>query len=269
MRRTIPLCAPSWHRWPTECSLISGPAAWPNTPVQRAPCGKRLLLSNFLGKYLPRNVRAEHSGEVVAVNGKVSQQCDLLIVDPSTPAFWDEENYRIVPAECVYGVIEVKSFLDSEQLKKAGDLIAGVKALPKTAYFPSQPARTRTMYGQAWPYVPTVGMVFAYDGISIESLCDTFEELADKNQHQQCIDSVWVLNRGFINWWDGATGMAQPGRDPGCTYRAFNATPQQMLMPFTAHLHQHFGTAWMPPFKIVDYLANVPWGEAVCEGVPG
>lgn len=217
MRRTIPLCAPSWHRWPTECSLISGPAAWPNTPVQRAPCGKRLLLSNFLGKYLPRNVRAEHSGEVVAVNGKVSQQCDLLIVDPSTPAFWDEENYRIVPAECVYGVIEVKSFLDSEQLKKAGDLIAGVKALPKTAYFPSQPARTRTMYGQAWPYVPTVGMVFAYDGISIESLCDTFEELADKYPHEQCIDSVWVLNRGFINWWDGATGMAQPGRDPGCT----------------------------------------------------
>ena len=30
------------------------------------------LLSNYLGKYLPRNVRAEHSGEVVAVNGERS-----------------------------------------------------------------------------------------------------------------------------------------------------------------------------------------------------
>jgi hypothetical protein len=31
---------------------------------------------------LPRTVRAEHSGEVVAVNGDVSQQCDILIFDP-------------------------------------------------------------------------------------------------------------------------------------------------------------------------------------------
>jgi hypothetical protein len=33
------------------------------------------LLSNYLRKYLPRNVIAEHSGEVVAANGAVSGQC--------------------------------------------------------------------------------------------------------------------------------------------------------------------------------------------------
>jgi hypothetical protein len=38
----------------------------------------------------PRSDRADHSGEVVAVNGKVSGQCDILIVDPSTPTFWEE-----------------------------------------------------------------------------------------------------------------------------------------------------------------------------------
>jgi hypothetical protein len=115
------------------------------------------LLTNYLRKYLPRIVRAEHSGEVVAVSGDVSQQCDILIVDPSTPPFWDEEDYRIVPAECVYGVIEVKSSLDSEELKNAWELIARVKALPKIAYFPDPPpGRTRWMYGQHWPYIPTV-----------------------------------------------------------------------------------------------------------------
>jgi hypothetical protein len=101
------------------------------------------LLSNYLRKYLPRNVIAEHSGEVVAANGAVSGQCDIVIVDPSTPPFWDDEDYRIVPAECVYGVIEVKSSLDASELRKAWKQIARVKALPKTA-LPSRPTTTDT-----------------------------------------------------------------------------------------------------------------------------
>jgi hypothetical protein len=40
------------------------------------------LLSNYLRKYLPRNVIAEHSGEVVAANGAVSGQCDIVILIP-------------------------------------------------------------------------------------------------------------------------------------------------------------------------------------------
>jgi hypothetical protein len=227
------------------------------------------LLSNYLRKYLPRNVRAEHSGEVVAVNGAVSRQCDILVVDPSTPPFWDEEDYRIVPAECVYGVIEVKSSLDSTELEKAWRLVADVKALPKTAYFPSQPMRTRSMYGRTdWPYVPTVGMVFAYDGIELDTLRETFEGLADQDPPEHSLDSVWVLNRGFINWSNPTTSMLELGREPRFGFKVVEATAQQMLLPFTAHLHQHFGTAWMPPFKIVDYLADVPWGTVIGERYP-
>jgi hypothetical protein len=217
------------------------------------------LLSNYLGKYLPRNVRAEHSGEVVAVNGERSQQCDILIVDPSTPPFWDEEDYRIVPAECVYGVIEVKSSLDSKELKKAWKLIADVKALPKTAYsLDEPPGRTRLRYGQALPYIPTVGMVFAYDGISLDTLCDTFDKLALKYPCERWVDSIWVLNKGYIIW----SNPFEPGRGG---YMAWEATAQEMLLPLTAHLHQHFGTAWMPDFNIMDYLTNVSFGTVVRE----
>ena len=46
---------------------------------------------------------------------------------------------------------------------------------------------------------------------------------------------------------------------------ALEATAQQMLLALTAHLHQHFGTAWMPDFNIMDYLQNVPWGTVVHE----
>jgi hypothetical protein len=71
----------------------------------------------------------------------------IVIMDPSTPPFWSEQDYRIVPAECVYGVIEVKSSLDTKELCSAWEQIAQVKALPKTAYHPDGLARTRIMYG--------------------------------------------------------------------------------------------------------------------------
>lgn len=181
------------------------------------------------------------------------------------------EDYRIVPAECVYGVIEVKSYLDSAELRKAGRLIANVKALPKTAYFPNQPdpvQRVRAMYGRHWPYVPTVGMVFAYDGADLDTLCNTFEELADQYPLEQCVDSVWVLNKGFINWWDSAAGKIEASREPGCTYRALAASPEGTLINFTVHLQRHFVSAWMPIFRLADYLPHVPWGTAVRQGVP-
>ena len=203
----------------------------------------------------------------MTANGAVSGQCDIVIVDPSTPPFWDEKDYRIVPVECLYGVIEVKSSLDSSSLRLAWEQIARVKALPKTAYFPDPPGRkrTRTAHGSDSPYVPTVGLVFAYDGISLDSLCSAFEELADEYAPEHCPDSVWVLNKGFINWTNPDDGNLEPDREPRSGFKAAEATPQQVLMALTAHLHQHFGTAWMPNFKIVDYLADVPWGTVVCE----
>jgi hypothetical protein len=87
---------------------------------------------------LPRTSSPNTAGGA-AVNGGVSRQCDITIAEPSTPPFWDEGDYRIVPAECVYGVIEVKASLDSTELEKAWRLIADVKALPKTADFPNPP----------------------------------------------------------------------------------------------------------------------------------
>ena len=123
------------------------------------------------------------------------------------------------------------------------------------------------MYGRNWPHVPTAGMIFAYDGVSLDTLCDAFEDLADQYPPQHCPDSVWVLNRGFINWTNPNNRRLDPGREPGGGYMAVEATAQQLLMPLTAHLHEHFGTAWMPPFKIVDYLADMPWGTVIRERI--
>src|SRR6266508_744306 len=139
------------------------------------------LLKNYLSKYLPRSVTAVHSGEAITVDGEVSAQCDIMILDPSTPPFWDAYNYRVVPIECLHGVIEVNSFLDSTQLRDAWPKIAGIKRMRKKAFRPNPGfTKTRTVYGKVWSYVPTCGLVFAYDGADLQTLGMTLVELAEE-----------------------------------------------------------------------------------------
>ncbi len=47
--------------------------------------------TDFLAKYLPRNVEVTGSGEVISADGQVSGQCDVLLVDPATPPLWDTD----------------------------------------------------------------------------------------------------------------------------------------------------------------------------------
>lgn len=221
------------------------------------------LLSTFLRKYLPRTVIAEHSGEVIATNGEVSGQCDILIMDPSTPPFWDEEDYRIVPVECLYGVIEVKSFLGREELRSACEKIARLKAFPKTAYHWDKIGQTRWVYGKSWHYVPTVGIIFAYDGANIDSLAEVLRDVCETQPPHLRVDSIWVLNKGFINWSSPNNGNVDVSPEPKAGVVAFEATPQEMLMPLVAHLNMHFVTAWMSALKITDYMPNDTWGRVV------
>ena len=93
-----------------------------------------------------------------------------MIIDPSTPPLWSKDNYRVVPIECLHGVIEVKSFLDSTELRHAWTKIAAIKRMPKKA-LRSNPAFawTRTVYGKEWSYVPMCGLVFAYEGTDLRT----------------------------------------------------------------------------------------------------
>jgi hypothetical protein len=56
----------------------------------------------FLQKYLPDNVRAAGSAEIVSADGQTSGQMDIVIYDPTAPPLFDRGSYRILPAECVY-----------------------------------------------------------------------------------------------------------------------------------------------------------------------
>jgi len=71
-------------------------------------------------------------------------------------------------------VIEIKTKLDKTTLINACKKIERVKAMPKTAFYPDPFGRTRAVYGKTYRYVPTVGMIFAYDSTDLPILADHF-----------------------------------------------------------------------------------------------
>ena len=76
------------------------------------------LVATFLNKYLPQNIGIAN-GEIIATNGEVSGECDIILFEKnSCPYLLNKEGYQIFPIECVYGIIEVKSKLDSTELDK-------------------------------------------------------------------------------------------------------------------------------------------------------
>src|SRR2546425_386352 len=67
----------------------------------------------FLRDYLPKALDIS-TGILVDSEGNQSRQLDVIISDAAkTPIFYRSGETRIIPIECAYSVIEVKSFLDT------------------------------------------------------------------------------------------------------------------------------------------------------------
>lgn len=88
----------------------------------------------FLEAFLPQRL-AIGTGEIVAVDGQVSPQIDLIVYDwLYTPLLDRSPSSVVVPVEGVYGVIEVSSRLDRTKLQADVEKIRAVKRMTKTAY---------------------------------------------------------------------------------------------------------------------------------------
>ena len=121
------------------------------------------ILLKFLEKYLPKTVGCCGPCEIASADGQRSGQVDIAIYDLAVPPLYLDGDFRVLPAECMYAVIEVKTKLTRKELKLSIDGIRRVKELPKTAYLPQDKPRTCQLYGQTYTgHLPTAGYVFAY-----------------------------------------------------------------------------------------------------------
>lgn len=130
------------------------------------------LVEQYLRKYVPTTIGISH-GEIVATTGETSNECDVVFYESRTgPLLLAKSDYQVFPVESVYGVLEVKSYLDNNELKDALGKISKIKKFPKTAFNPQRgPLTTKTsIYDNDWSYFPTVGFIFAYDSINLANL---------------------------------------------------------------------------------------------------
>lgn len=132
--------------------------------------------------------------------GEVSSQCDIVIVDRSAPRIQDLQSHRIIPAECVFGVIEVKPRLTGSELVDSCEKIAKVKRLTRKAYAYAQLPTLHPQRITIIPPPPIFGYTFAFEGIKPENLVKKFREWFIQNPREEHADGIWIADCGMIVW---------------------------------------------------------------------
>lgn len=230
----------------------------------QAGATRETLVRNFVSDYLPAHVEAIHSAEIVSVGGATSSECDIVVCDKSTPRLLDMEDYRVIPNECVYGVLEVKSRLNKPELLDACAKIKRAKMLAKTAYYRDAHPVRRDYHGRKIDYFPTHGIIFAFDSIELKRLANHLIAWCSDNPAEFLPDSIWVLGKGFLQWTNPENGNIdrRPEYEVGLLV-ARPAENEDVLFPMVVHLNMAFADARMAPLKLGQYAGRDPFGTVV------
>ncbi len=210
------------------------------------------IVQSFLTKYLPRHVEATARGEIITSTGEVSSESDILIIDRNTPPFLSMRDFRIVPSECVYGVLEVKSRLSGPELVKDCEKIKKAKSLPKTAFLPLR--GVQVLSARVPEYLLMAGLIFAFGSIDLSRLGVQFKNWCDGQDAALVPDGIWVLGKGGLVWSTPGSEGFHPRASLGCELRVVHADPaQDVLLLFATHLSALFAYARMPPLNLDEY----------------
>lgn len=221
---------------------------------------------SFLRNYLPQSLDIS-TGILVDADGGVSKQLDIIISDAAkTPIFYKSGEMRVIPVECAYSVIEVKTFLDQRELDRTFENMKSVRSLKKKAYFkPETYSPFFTFYGQKWEIWPINYFVFAANSVGLENLADLIYE---KHQSAQLpewsrIDTVCVLNKGVIANAEVKERVAGPlNALPYSTSHLVAFPTSRALLLFYTLISHILHQARLPVFRITDYTNQLSyWPE--------
>jgi hypothetical protein len=174
-------------------------------------------LKDFLIAYLPKHLSFSR-GMIVDSDGKYSKEIDIIIYDTAnTPIFEKSGDIQVIPVECVYGVIEVKAYLDTDELKKIYENLDSVRNFSKKSFFKSGGAviYVNNVYGKEWDFWPINYFVFAIDSMKLDKIAKYIEE-RNKNETRELwnqIDTICVLEKGLV--YHQKDNIIYPEPEPG------------------------------------------------------
>lgn len=197
-------------------------------------------LQTYLRPHIPDKFEISE-GIIVDSHDHQSCQVDMIIHDKiATPYLLDTNMKKVIPIESVYAIIEVKSTLTKDELRKCIYNIQSVRSLTKN-----------TLTGQT---SPTLGFVFAYDSdSSLETIYSNFHELTKSIPLEQQISAICVLNKGLILsalTENLSTIILNPSKET--TFAMYNNSDNALLM-FYLLLFQALNTIIIYPPNMMAY----------------
>jgi len=232
-----------------------------NHNLSKGQSRERVIVREYLSRYIPGHIGVG-CGEIISTDGTVSNQIDIVLYDKmNCPNLLLDDGYQIFPIEFVYGVVEVKSELDSSAVEDSMKKIYGVKTMKRAAFEKQKGPilSTANLFDQTWEdYFPTIGFVFGFKGISLEKLRDKTVEINSKVKLHEGIDSLWVLNSGGLVNVNKNTQIIELAPTKQSELKILES--QNPLVLLTVQLQTLMSSAKMlSRFRILDYFgASLP-----------
>ncbi len=157
---------------------------------------RELIIQNFLSPHLPKSLDIR-SGIIIDSKGARSRQQDCIIVDTSHPIISvGSDKEAVLIAESIVATIEIKSFLDSAELRKALDSIAQTRALFRNG---EQTYIKGSSHIRLPKSNPILTYIFAFDGMHLETITTKTREFAENlNDSGISPEVICVLPKGAI-----------------------------------------------------------------------
>ena len=221
---------------------------------------REFILMELLRRHLPQKL-AVGSGLIVSSDGQSSKQIDIVIYDAlNTPIMYMADELQIFPIECVYAVIEVKSHLNSTELRKSVENIRSVKRMPKVAYVINDNPikKTANLYGEELDHFPVIGLVFAYSSIKNTQILKNKLIDLDDNEVINNIDTICILNKALITNWQVEVDKYIVTKEPD-SQRAI-IVGENSLLTFYLFMMHVLPQVWMYPIRMSAYAQHVDHG---------
>jgi hypothetical protein len=150
---------------------------------------------DVLTNHLPKRYEISRAF-VIDSRGHSSQQIDLVIYDRQyTPVVFNKDKERVIPAESVYAVFEVKQELNKVNIKYAGDKIASVRTLERT----SAPIIHAGGEFKPRPPIPILGGILTYKSTWKQSFGKSFQSAIKEYDHLKRLDLGCVIESGSFD----------------------------------------------------------------------
>jgi hypothetical protein len=193
------------------------------------------ILRKFLKDrgHVPRRFAASgNKMRIASTTGHVSGEMDIVFYDPedSISLMRRDGGYEVLPVESIYGVIQVKSRLNKDEIRNGLENIASFKRLerlhePRVGFLAHSGDTSRRGFG----------VLFAYDSdLEWSDITKEIEKFASANSNRLWCNAVFILTKGFFVHGDDRAGyMLNPYLEKVTSLKMYGRPDRESLCLYT------------------------------------